>query len=297
MVETYAKRIHTEQVVLDIGGEIGALILYAKEELCGSEIEVSPTGDDTRRTHTAIWERRLGGRRMFAGVYAALPAGNYNVWGSGAQPISKVTIIGGQVAEIDCRDLLTAQAPVRRERHPHEHTGLSFPTISPDMLPPRYRNGNPVCTTPMGTAPMRYDEQGRVAWNEMWTDFCDLALAGGPPHRGTLLEPASPDEIRADPEGYERVLSEIERGLRMVTELPIIRGEQPGWIGLRCDDEEMAYWLWCAITVENVSVRREGRMLFLPTGPAFGIEKEMKNVITVIAKTHHYWTEHRDASL
>lgn len=295
MVETYAKRVHTEQVVLDIGGEIGALILYAKAELCGREIEVSPEGNDTRRTHTAIWERRLGGRTLFVGVYPALAAGVYNVWGGGPQPISKVTIIGGQVAEVDCRDLLDASTPVPRGRHPHAHTGIPFPTITPDMLPPRYRNGGSVCTTPMGTAPMRYDEQGQVAWNEMWTDFCDLALAGGPPHRGTVLEPASPDEIQANLTDYERVVSEITRGLRMVTGLPIIYGEQPGWIGLQCDDEEMAYWLWCAITVENVAVRREGRMLFLPAGPSYGITKEIKNVITVVAKTHHYWTEHRDA--
>jgi sirohydrochlorin cobaltochelatase len=47
-----------------------------------------------------------------------------------------------------------------------------------------------------------------------------------------------------------------------------------------------------AIVVENVCVRREGSVLFLPAGPAFRMEKEIKNVITVVAKTHHYWTEH-----
>jgi len=31
----------------------------------------------------------------------------------------------------------------------------------------------------------------------------------------------------------------------------------------------------------------------LPAGPAFRLDKEIKNVITVVAKTHHYWTEHR----
>jgi sirohydrochlorin cobaltochelatase len=34
-------------------------------------------------------------------------------------------------------------------------------------------------------------------------------------------------------------------------------------------------------------------VLFLPAGPTFRLDKEIKNVVTVIAKTHHYWKEHR----
>jgi sirohydrochlorin cobaltochelatase len=65
---------------------------------------------------------------------------------------------------------------------------------------------------------------------------------------------------------------------------------------LVCTDEEMALWMLRAIVVENVAVRREGRVLYLPAGPAFQIEAEIKNVVTVVAKTHHYWTEHRPSS-
>ena len=78
----------------------------------------------------------------------------------------------------------------------------------------------------------------------------------------------------------------------MVTGLPIVRSMIPGWVGIQCEDMQMALWLQHAIIVENVSVKREGIVLFLPAGPAFGLEKEIKNVITVVAKTHHYWTEH-----
>jgi sirohydrochlorin cobaltochelatase len=144
----------------------------------------------------------------------------------------------------------------------------------------------------MGSAPLLYTDEGQVAWDQMWTDFCDLALAGGPPHRGTLLEPILPAEAIADPAGYERVVAEIERGWQLVTGLPTVRSTTPGWVGLRCSDEEMALWLLRAIVVENVSVRREGTTLFLPAGPHFQLEEEIKNVITVVAKTHHYWKEH-----
>jgi sirohydrochlorin cobaltochelatase len=80
----------------------------------------------------------------------------------------------------------------------------------------------------------------------------------------------------------------------MVTGLPVIEGV-PGWIGVRCADEDMAMWMLRAIVVENVSVRREGPTLFLPAGPDFRLGYEIKNVITAVAKTHHYWSEHRAA--
>jgi sirohydrochlorin cobaltochelatase len=54
----------------------------------------------------------------------------------------------------------------------------------------------------------------------------------------------------------------------------------------------MALWLLRAIVVENVTVRREGTILYLPAGPDFKLENEIKNVITVVAKTNHYWQEH-----
>jgi sirohydrochlorin cobaltochelatase len=113
------------------------------------------------------------------------------------------------------------------------------------------------------------------------------------PHTGgKLLEPVAPEEVRAAPGAYEDVVAEIERGIQLVTGLPTVHSESPGWVGLVCSDEEMALWMLCAIVVENVCVRREGSVLFLPAGPAFRLEAEIKNVITVVAKTHHYWTEH-----
>jgi hypothetical protein len=54
----------------------------------------------------------------------------------------------------------------------------------------------------------------------------------------------------------------------------------------------MAEWLLRAITMENVSVRLEQGSILLPAGPAFRMEKEIKNVITVTAKTTHYWSGH-----
>lgn len=173
----------------------------------------------------------------------------------------------------------------------HETEDIQAKIAASQILPPRYQNTTP-SAAPMGAAALKYDSEGNVAWGETWTDFCDLALAGGPPHRGTLLEPIDPSAALADPTGYERVIAELERGIRTVTGLPVLRGSTPGWIGMKCENEDMALWLLRAIIVENISVRREDEVLFFPAGPEFRIEKEIKNVITVIAKTTHYWQEH-----
>jgi sirohydrochlorin cobaltochelatase len=162
-----------------------------------------------------------------------------------------------------------------------------------EILPPKYEGRyEEVSPQPMGAAALKFGADGKVAWDEMWQSFCDLALAGGPPHRGRLLEAIPAVEALAEPEKYQAVMEEIERGLQLVTGLPVVRSKTPGWVGIRCDSEEMAIWLMRAIIVENVMVRREGNVLYLPAGPRFTLKHEIKNVVTVIAKTTHYWTAH-----
>src|SRR5688572_27721357 len=78
------------------------------------------------------------------------------------------------------------------------------------MLPDMYREiYESVVPVSMGSAPLKYSADGKPAWDETWKTFCDLAMAGGPPHRGTLLQPASLDEIANAPEQYRDVASEI----------------------------------------------------------------------------------------
>ncbi|MFO0919862.1 MAG: hypothetical protein U0872_16310 [Planctomycetaceae bacterium] len=162
-----------------------------------------------------------------------------------------------------------------------------------EMLPGEYQGRyEEVSPRSMGSAGLKYDSEGKVAWDEIWTSFCDLALAGGPPHRGTLLEAVTSDAALAEPEQYQAVVAEIERGIGLVTSLPLVASRTPGWVGVRCDSEEMAAWLMRAIIVENVMVRREGDVLYLPAGPKFTVKREIKNVITSVAKTVHYWQAH-----
>ncbi|AMV32100.1 hypothetical protein VN12_08255 [Pirellula sp. SH-Sr6A] len=159
-----------------------------------------------------------------------------------------------------------------------------------ESLPPEYaRSSEPVSPRSMGSATLPSEEFGEVPWGEIWTSFCDLALAGGPPHRGTLLEAVDRSEIESDPDRYQGVVRELCRGIPLASGLPAFESTAKGWVGVVCDDESMASWLLRAIVAENVTVRREGRNLFVPAGPRFTVKKEIKNVITSLAKTVRYW--------
>jgi len=161
------------------------------------------------------------------------------------------------------------------------------------ILPETYQDScDDVLPLLMGSAGLKYGTDGKVAWNEIWGSFCHLAMAGGPPHKGKLLAPARIEEINAETERYSEVLKEICRGIGMVTGLRAEPSPIAGWVRVYCISAVMAGWLARAIVMENVSARFDGLWLDLPAGPYYRVEKEIKNVITVIAKTCHYWLDH-----
>ena len=103
MAEQRNDRIHPETVVLDIGQDIGALIIYTRAELRGREIEVSPLGSAATRVHVEVLERRIKGRQVFAAVFPKLRAGGYEIWGNAPNPSGIATIVGGEVTTVDWR--------------------------------------------------------------------------------------------------------------------------------------------------------------------------------------------------
>jgi hypothetical protein len=85
-------------VVMDLGGEIGALILYTPDELDGLEIEISRDDDPgARRTHSQVRARHMPGVTRYAAVYPGLRAGAYTIWRDVVRPAGTVVITGGQV--------------------------------------------------------------------------------------------------------------------------------------------------------------------------------------------------------
>jgi hypothetical protein len=101
MHENYAARPHPEYVVLDIGEQLGALIVYTDPGLHGTEVEISPDGEDSNRSHKDVLERGEGGRVAFTAVFDRLPQGAYTLWTDGVPRARGVTVTGGAVAELD----------------------------------------------------------------------------------------------------------------------------------------------------------------------------------------------------
>jgi sirohydrochlorin cobaltochelatase len=247
---------------------------------------------DPRRRRRVIRQARSAGAAARVEVAVARPLDSHPglVWALIRRHLEALVESGLSGAWVN-PDLL------RVLEHAHAHgprLNGDFEARMTQLLPPRYQDpALAVSSAPMGAAPLQRDDDGRVAWDQMWQGFCELALAGGPPHRGTLLEAVAPEAATADPARYAEVRAELARGLDMVTGLPVVLGGPAGWIGLRCADEEMAVWLMRAIVVENIMVRREDAVLYLPASCRFTLEGEIKNVVTAVAKTHHYWIEHQ----
>ena len=84
-------------VVLDIGGDVGALLLRVPPDMDGQEIDLVPEDPREPHTHSAVRERHLGSVVTFAAVYPSLKAGTYTVGDS----TQRVHISGGRVTETD----------------------------------------------------------------------------------------------------------------------------------------------------------------------------------------------------
>lgn len=85
--------------VLDIGDDVGALVLYTSAELVGAEIEISPDGEPDRRRHVAVHPRQYPGGTAYAAVYYGLAAGTYDLWGADGSRALTVSIEGNTITE------------------------------------------------------------------------------------------------------------------------------------------------------------------------------------------------------
>jgi hypothetical protein len=104
-VEGYAARKHPEFVVLDIGEDLGALIIHTDPDLHGVEIEISPHGQDAERSHKQVLERSAGGHPEFTAVFDGLASGRYTLWLDGEARVRGFAIVAGRVAELNWGEL------------------------------------------------------------------------------------------------------------------------------------------------------------------------------------------------
>jgi hypothetical protein len=90
-----------DALVLDIGADDGALVVYAAEAWVGAELDVTRTGEPRSHHHHLMIRRlRSVGGDVFAGVLPELTAGSYTVWGVDGNELASVCVEGGRVTEL-----------------------------------------------------------------------------------------------------------------------------------------------------------------------------------------------------
>ncbi|HEX2783795.1 MAG TPA: hypothetical protein VHN36_09435 [Ilumatobacteraceae bacterium] len=90
-------------VVMDIGGDIGGLIVRLDDALEGTELPIEFADDPNRDIHTGVWRRSLGGETVVVAVYPELREGSYRIHSGEHHAGAQLQITGGRVAELDLR--------------------------------------------------------------------------------------------------------------------------------------------------------------------------------------------------
>ena len=98
MTESVAGSSGPGTVILELGADVGALVLFTPVGLDGREIEISRDDDAARRTHSQVRPRHMIRVTRYAAVYPDLPAGVYTVWAADqTSRVGRVVITGGHV--------------------------------------------------------------------------------------------------------------------------------------------------------------------------------------------------------
>ena len=89
--------------MLDIGGSVGAGLVYFDGQFDGVEVDIRPAGGVWDGTHTAVRERRLPAGSVYAALFQSLPEGQYEIRlrppASGGRRAT-LEVEGGRVTEL-----------------------------------------------------------------------------------------------------------------------------------------------------------------------------------------------------
>ena len=96
--------------VLDIGGDIGAMVVRMDAASAGSELFLRSEHEPPIDVHTGVWTRPHGTVMITAAVFPELVAGRYWVLDSDGHDVRPVVIGGGELTEIDLRRPVTVSS-------------------------------------------------------------------------------------------------------------------------------------------------------------------------------------------
>jgi hypothetical protein len=112
-------------VLLDIGDDVGALVVAMPAAMAGAEIEIRPVGCMTRgpghHPHVGVVARPASGTLVYSAVFGELVEGTYELYVRPDGPVQLVAAVtGGQVTGVGW-PVPSGRAPV----HDHPHPGVS----------------------------------------------------------------------------------------------------------------------------------------------------------------------------
>ena len=103
--ETYP-HVHGGPPVLDIGGDVGALVATMEPAAAGTELHLRSEHEPPISIHTGVWHRAAAGggeNHLTAAVFAELLEGSYWALDRDGNDLVRVDIRGGELATIDLR--------------------------------------------------------------------------------------------------------------------------------------------------------------------------------------------------
>lgn len=86
--------------VLDIGGDVGALVVTLTPAWLGHELHARRAGEAST-THTGVWERPVGRRTAVVAVFPALAEGTWRLLDQDGGEWCAVAVVGGEVTAVD----------------------------------------------------------------------------------------------------------------------------------------------------------------------------------------------------
>ena len=96
-------QVHGGVAVIDIGGDVGAMVALMDAAADGTELFLRPDGEPTRSVHTGVWTRHQNGEHVTAALFGELQAGSYWVLGPDGSEQLSVDIRGGELTGLDLR--------------------------------------------------------------------------------------------------------------------------------------------------------------------------------------------------
>ncbi len=120
---TESAQVQEGLLVLDIGGDVGALIAFLPGSFAGTEIYISISDGSDPFTHTGVHRRsNPNGEVRLTAVYPELTTGDYQLWHPGdASALGPVVHVeGGAVAELNLLELAAEMVSVETG-HSHSH--------------------------------------------------------------------------------------------------------------------------------------------------------------------------------